>query len=80
MPDIDRPGGHAADKPATFEARCRVVRRTRSLMFASAELVVGARVIATAKGVWKALGERPARATGAVTSQIMAARADEGIE
>ena len=40
------------------EASCRVIRRTRSLMFASAELVVGPRVVATAKGVWKALGER----------------------
>jgi|SRR5579871_879528 len=40
------------------EARCRVVRRTRVLMFASAELAVGTRVVATAKGVWKTLGER----------------------
>jgi acyl-coenzyme A thioesterase PaaI-like protein len=39
------------------EAHCRVVRRTRSLIFMSGELVVGARVVATANGVWKALGK-----------------------
>jgi acyl-coenzyme A thioesterase PaaI-like protein len=35
------------------EARCRVVHRTRSLIFMSAELLVGNRVVATANGVWK---------------------------
>ena len=40
------------------EAQCTVVRRTRSLVFMSAELVVGTRVVATAKGVWKTLGKR----------------------
>jgi uncharacterized protein (TIGR00369 family) len=40
------------------EARCRIVRRTRSLVFARAELIVGARVVATANGVWKTLGVR----------------------
>jgi acyl-coenzyme A thioesterase PaaI-like protein len=39
------------------EANCTVVRRTRSLIFMSADLVVGARIVATAKGVWKALGK-----------------------
>ncbi len=39
------------------EAHCRVVRRTRSLIFMSGELVVGGRVVATANGVWKALGK-----------------------
>jgi hypothetical protein len=34
----------------------RVVRRTRSLIFMSGELVVGDRVVATANGVWKTLG------------------------
>ena len=38
------------------EAKCRVVRRTRSLIFMSADLVVGTRVVATANGVWKTLG------------------------
>jgi acyl-coenzyme A thioesterase PaaI-like protein len=38
------------------EAQCRVVRRTRSLIFMSATLVVGERVVATANGVWKTLG------------------------
>jgi acyl-coenzyme A thioesterase PaaI-like protein len=40
------------------EASCRVVRRTRSMIFMSAELVVGPRVVATANGVWKTLGKR----------------------
>jgi acyl-coenzyme A thioesterase PaaI-like protein len=40
------------------EAHCRVVRRTRSMVFMSAELVVGSRVVATAHGVWKTLGKR----------------------
>jgi acyl-coenzyme A thioesterase PaaI-like protein len=39
------------------EARCTVVRRTRTLVFMSAELVVGERVVATAHGVWKTLGK-----------------------
>ena len=40
------------------EARCTVVRRTRSLVFMSAELLVGTRVVATANGVWKTLRKR----------------------
>jgi acyl-coenzyme A thioesterase PaaI-like protein len=40
------------------EARCKVVRRTRALIFMSAELVVGPRVVATANGVWKTLGAK----------------------
>jgi acyl-coenzyme A thioesterase PaaI-like protein len=40
------------------ECRATVVRRTRSLVFMSGELVVGDRVVATAKGVWKTLGKR----------------------
>jgi acyl-coenzyme A thioesterase PaaI-like protein len=39
------------------ECKCRVVRRTRSLIFMSGELVVGERTVATANGVWKALGK-----------------------
>jgi len=39
------------------EARCTVVRRTRSLVFMNGELVVGDRVVATATGVWKTLGK-----------------------
>ncbi|HLQ90220.1 MAG TPA: PaaI family thioesterase [Xanthobacteraceae bacterium] len=39
------------------EAKCTVVRRTRSLIFMSSDLVVGARIVATAKGVWKTLGK-----------------------
>jgi acyl-coenzyme A thioesterase PaaI-like protein len=38
------------------EAKCKVVRRTRSVIFMSAELVVGTRIVATANGVWKTLG------------------------
>jgi acyl-coenzyme A thioesterase PaaI-like protein len=45
------------------EAKCRVVRRTRSLIFMSGELFVGDRVVATANGVWKALG-KPAASAG----------------
>ena len=40
------------------ECKARVVRRTRSLVFMSGELVVGTRVVATANGVWKTLGKR----------------------
>jgi acyl-coenzyme A thioesterase PaaI-like protein len=40
------------------ECRAKVVRRTRSLVFMESELVAGARVVATAKGVWKTLGKR----------------------
>lgn len=40
------------------EAKCKIVRRTRSLVFMSGELVVGDRVVATANGVWKTLGKR----------------------
>jgi len=39
------------------EMTARVVRRTRSLIFMSGELVVGKRTVATANGVWKALGK-----------------------
>ena len=39
------------------ECKCHVVRRTRSLVFMSGELVVGDRVVATANGVWKTLGK-----------------------
>jgi len=38
------------------EAKCRVVRRTRSVIFMEADLVVGTRIVATAKGIWKTLG------------------------
>ena len=39
------------------EMKCRVVRRTRSLIFMSGELAVDERVVATANGVWKSLGK-----------------------
>ena len=38
------------------EAHCKVVKRTTSLIFMDAELKVGERVVATAKGLWKTLG------------------------
>jgi acyl-coenzyme A thioesterase PaaI-like protein len=41
------------------EAKCTVVRRTRSLIFMSADLVVGERIVANAKGVWKTLSKKP---------------------
>ena len=40
------------------ECKCKVVRRTRALVFMTGELVVGSRVVATANGVWKTLGKR----------------------
>jgi acyl-coenzyme A thioesterase PaaI-like protein len=39
------------------EMRAKVVRRTRALIFMSGELMVGSRTVATANGVWKALGK-----------------------
>ena len=41
------------------EARCKVVRRTRSLLFMSGEFVVGPRVVLSANGVWKTLRRKP---------------------
>lgn len=40
------------------EARCHVLRRTRSLVFMRGTLAVGSRVVATADGIWKIL-EKP---------------------
>ena len=48
----------AVQSASSSSAKCKVVRRTRSLVFMSGELVVGARVVATANGVWKTLGKR----------------------
>jgi acyl-coenzyme A thioesterase PaaI-like protein len=48
---------HAVQIGEFVEARCKVVRRTRALIFMSADLVVGERVVATGNGVWKTLGE-----------------------
>ena len=39
------------------EAQCRVMRRTKSVLFLSATLVVGSRVVATANGIWKVLNK-----------------------
>ncbi len=39
------------------EMHAKVVRRTRSLIFMSGELMVGSRTVATANGVWKMLGQ-----------------------
>ncbi len=38
------------------EAKCEVVRRTRSLIFMTGVLVVGTRVVATAKGILEGVG------------------------
>jgi acyl-coenzyme A thioesterase PaaI-like protein len=40
------------------EMRAKVVRRTRSLIFMSGEMMVGDRLVGTANGVWKSLGSR----------------------
>ena len=37
-------------------AECRVVRRSRSLLFMAGTLTAGGRIVATATGVWKVLG------------------------
>lgn len=39
------------------EAHCEVVRQTRSLLFVETKLKVGARVVGSASGIWKILGE-----------------------
>lgn len=40
-----------------IEARCRIERRTKSVTFATGTAFVGPRAVATARGVWKILGE-----------------------
>jgi acyl-coenzyme A thioesterase PaaI-like protein len=40
------------------EMKAKIVRRTRALIFMSGELMVGERVVATANGIWKTLGEK----------------------
>jgi uncharacterized protein (TIGR00369 family) len=39
------------------EAHCEIVRRTRAIIFMQCKLVVGARVVANATGIWKIRGE-----------------------
>lgn len=39
-----------------LEAHCRVVRRTRQILFAEAEILSGDSLVAKAKGIWKVLG------------------------
>ncbi len=39
------------------EVHCEVVRKTRSILFIESKLKVGARVVASATGIWKILGE-----------------------
>ncbi len=44
--------------PGDFvEAHCAIVRKTRSVLFIETKLKVGARVVASANGVWKVFGE-----------------------
>lgn len=45
------------------EARCRVLRRTRSLIYLAGELWVGERVVLNGIGVWKILGDGKPQAT-----------------
>jgi uncharacterized protein (TIGR00369 family) len=44
-----------------IEARCRVVRKTRHVLFVDADLMAGDRLVATAKGIWKALAVKDER-------------------
>ena len=39
------------------EAHCEVVRLTRAIVFMQCKVVVGARTVATATGIWKIRGE-----------------------
>jgi acyl-coenzyme A thioesterase PaaI-like protein len=39
------------------EVRSEVVRATRSVVFLEAKMLVGDRVVATASGIWKIIGE-----------------------
>src|SRR3984957_19062422 len=39
------------------EAHCEIVRETRSLLFIESKLKVGSRIVATASGIWKILGD-----------------------
>lgn len=38
---------------ATVEVSCRIVRETRNLVFADADILIGEEIVATARGVWK---------------------------
>jgi uncharacterized protein (TIGR00369 family) len=40
------------------EAHCEVVRETRSVLFIESKLKVGTRIVASASGIWKILGEK----------------------
>jgi len=40
------------------EAHCDVVRITRSVLFIESKLKVGPRIVASASGIWKILGEK----------------------
>ena len=40
------------------EARCEVVRLARTLVFMQSKLCVGARIVASATGIWRILDER----------------------
>jgi uncharacterized protein (TIGR00369 family) len=50
------------------EARCRLVRETKSLLFLAAELAVGERPVATAQGLWKLGAPMPPRAVSDASS------------
>ena len=39
------------------EARCGVVRRTRSVIFIEADILASERLVAKAQGIWKVLGD-----------------------
>ena len=39
------------------EARCGVVRRTRSVIFIEADILANERLVAKARGIWKVLGD-----------------------
>ena len=45
-------------KPGAECPHCNVVRETRSVLFIESKLKVGGRIVATASGIWKILGEK----------------------
>ena len=55
--DLRQPVALQIELGEFVEARFSIDRQTRSLTFASGTAFVGSRPIATAKGIWKMLGE-----------------------
>jgi len=57
-----------------IESRCRVFRRTKSLVFVDAEIIVGERMVATVKGIWKIMSANAPNYLESKTSAASLAR------